>query len=176
MALINWDVVDEQTEPETWLKDFSKNFHGDSTALVKQYMEYFFRGKKSPDGGKIPISSIWEEKNVSMVLNYSIMRALNHAYRVLEPLLSKEEIEDCQLRGEATSDVRLVHGTLELVSLSGIPMKWGGGMLMLYLKFVEGIDIGDPMMSDLEEPDLEDVVEEDGTCEKQREYSHQFDS
>lgn len=163
MTVTLWLDEEKTDEHQEELKTFAQNFHGNSNAAVKQAMQYFFADKTHHLGGKIPLSQIWEEQNISMVLNYDIMRGLDHAYAVLEPLLSEEEKMESERTGEETRDVRLVYGTLKLLAQSGVAQQRAGGMLMLYLKFVEGVDIGPPRLEDLGDRDDWDDDEDDET-------------
>lgn len=127
-------------EAEARLKTFAQDFHHDLKALAKQYMEQFFKDKSLHCGGKIPRSLLYTEQNLSMVMNYDISKGVDHAYGALEPLLSPEEIRISRQTGEATRDIKLVNETLNLLARSGVPQQFAGGMLILFLRFVEGVD------------------------------------
>lgn len=127
---------------EQELKGFAKRFHSDVRSIVKTYIEQFFKDKVLHCGGKIPNYMLLSERRISMVLNYDIIRGVERAYNHLEELLTDEDKEIAKNSGEVTSDIKLVTEVLLLLSRSYIPQQFAGGMLLLYLEFVEGIDIG----------------------------------
>lgn len=129
-------------EQEKKIKIFAQEFFDDVKALAKQYMETFFKDKMLHCGGNIPRSFLFAERRVSMVLNYDIIKGVDRAYQALEKNMSKAELDASKLSGETTSDIKLVNETLKLMSRSGIPQQFAGGMMCLYLEFVEGVDIG----------------------------------
>ena len=127
-------------EQEAELKIFAQDFFDDVKALAKQYMEHFFQDKMLYCGGKIPKSFLFAERCIGMVMNYDIIRGVEHAYSALEKNLTKKEIDLAKSTGETTSDIKLVNETLNLLARSGIPQQFAGGMMCLYLEFVEGVD------------------------------------
>jgi len=54
-------------------------------------------------------------------------------------MVSPEEEANASLTGEATSDIKLVTQILNFLARSGIPQQFAGGMMILYLEFVEGV-------------------------------------
>ena len=144
------DVLDDgeeqvySPEQEVAIKVFAQDFYGDVKALAKQYMEQFFKDKMLHCGGKIPRSFLFADRRVSIVLNYDISQGVDRAYSSLESTLSEYEVEQARQTGEATSDIKLVNETLNLLARSGVPQQFAGGMMCLYLEFVEGINFGIP--------------------------------
>jgi hypothetical protein len=128
-------------EAEAQLRSFAQDFYGDVRVLTRQYMEQFFSNKMLHCGGKIPRSLLYTDTHISMVMNFDISKGVDRAYEALEPLLSPEEVALSKQTGEATSDIKLVNDTLNLLARSGIPKQFAGGMMLLYLKFVEGIEV-----------------------------------
>lgn len=134
---------DEYTlEQERVIKVFAQDFYSDVKVLARQYMEHFFQDKMLHCGGKIPKSLLFAERRFSMVLNYDIIKGVERAYRHLEPTLSTQELNSSKMSGESTNDIKLINETLNLLSRSGIPQQFAGGMMCLYLEFIEGINIG----------------------------------
>lgn len=129
-------------EQERVIKVFAQDFYSDVKALARQYMEQFFQDKMLHCGGKIPKSLLFAERRVSMVLNYDIIKGVERAYKYLEPALRIQDVESAKQTGEATDDIKLVNETLSLLARSGIPQQFAGGMMCLYLEFIEGIHIG----------------------------------
>lgn len=128
-------------EREAAMKLFAQDFFGDVKVLAKQYIEQFFNGKMHHCGGKIPKSFLFAERRVSMVLNYDISTGVQCAYKALGPTLNDRDLEIAKLSGEMTSDIKLVTEVLSLLAKSGVPQQFAGGMMMMYLEFIEGIDI-----------------------------------
>lgn len=129
-------------EQEAAMKVFAQDFFSDVKALAKQYIEQFFNGKMLHCGGKIPKSFLFAERRVSMVLNYDISTGVQRAYKALSPTLNDRDLEIAKLSGEMTSDIKLVTEVLSLLAKSGVPQQFAGGMMMMYLEFIEGVDIG----------------------------------
>lgn len=127
-------------EQEAEIKVFAQEFFGDVKALAKQYMEQFFKDKMLHCGGKIPRSFLFAERRISMVMNYDIIKGVERAYKSLEKVMPMPC--DAKQSGEATDDIKLVNETLNLLARSGIPQQFAGGMMCLYLEFIEGVDIG----------------------------------
>jgi hypothetical protein len=138
---------EEKFEPqEQELRGFAGRFQGDVRGLVRGYMEQFFKDKMLHCGGKIPANLLFAERRISLVLNYDINRGVERAYCYLEPHFKDDEFGEKKKRtdpsGEVSGDIKLVLETLNLLHRSCIPQQFAGGMLLLYLEFVEGFDIG----------------------------------
>lgn len=127
---------------EAELRGFAKRFHGDVRGLVRGYIDQFFKDKMFHCGGKIPHSLLYAERRISLVLNYDIVSGVERAYEALAGSVTQEEKELVKLKGDVTSDIKLVNETLNLLARSCIPQQFAGGMMLLYLEFVEGVDIG----------------------------------
>jgi len=106
--------------------------------LAIYYIDRFFADKKLCSGGKIPKYMLHCPKRISMVMNYDIIKGVEHAYSVLKDMVSPEEEAKAVLTGEATADIKLVTEILNFLSKSGVPQQFAGGILVLYLEFVEG--------------------------------------
>lgn len=131
-------VIYDRKQEEA-LKNFAKEFLTEVKILAKMYIEHFFKDKSLHCGGRIPRSFLLSEKRVQKVLDYDISLGVQTAYKYLEPNISRDEISNCQKTGEITSDIKLVNDILRLLAKSGIPQQFAGGMMILYLEFVEGI-------------------------------------
>lgn len=86
---------------------------------------------------KISKNILLDESHVDMVLNYDIITSVKIAYSSLKDY----EISSSCL-GDVTGDVRLVNSILRTLAESKVPQQFAGGMLLLYLKLIEGINIG----------------------------------
>lgn len=129
-------------EQENSIRIFAQNFYEDVKVLAIQYVEYFFNDKKHHSGGKIPKSLLLAERRISMVMNYDIIQGVERAYKYLEKEMTAKEIEEARQSGETTSDIKLVNSILGLLARSGVPQQFAGGMMCLYLEFIEGVNIG----------------------------------
>jgi hypothetical protein len=126
---------------EQALQIFADTFDKDVKVLAKTYIELFFRDKTLHCGGKIPKSFLLSEKRIDRVLNYDISTGVQMAYKNLEPTITQEEILDCHRNGEISRDIKMVTEVLNLLARSGVPQQFAGGMMILYLEFVEGVRI-----------------------------------
>ncbi len=139
---IESETKEYSPDQEKALKSFAKEFQVDVKVLAKQYMQQFFQDKSLHCGGKIPKSFLFSDRRISMVLNYDIIKGVERAYKYLEPGIDPQDIEDSKQTGEATDDIKLVNETLKLLAQAGIPQQFAGGMMCLYLEFIEGIHLG----------------------------------
>lgn len=122
------------------LQKFTEQFTHKVRELALDYIDKFFNDKKLCSGGKIPKYMLHCPKRISMVMNYDIAKGVNHAYRVLKEMVTPEEERRASNTGEATQDIKLVNETLNLLSRSGVPQQFAGGMMILYLEFCEGVN------------------------------------
>ena len=131
---------DLDQDQEKGLIEFSKDFQENAKLIARKYIHQFFKDKEYHLGGEIPQEELFSNISISTVLNYNIEDAADKAYVALKPLLLREQ--KILGRLEVSCDVRIVVGTLNLMSQSCIPKQFAGGLMLLYLKFVEGIKIG----------------------------------
>lgn len=124
-------------EQEKELLSFAISFFGDLKCLIKKYIECFFQDKKFFCGGKIPKNILITDRNISMVANYDIIKSVKRAYVSLEnhPISMKS-------LGEVTGDIRMVSSILSELAVASVPQQFAGGMMLLYLELIMGVDIG----------------------------------
>jgi hypothetical protein len=128
---------DFSQEQDKELLDFATNFFGDLKCLINQYLQQFFKDKDFHCGGKISKAILNTDRNISIVANYDIINGVQKAYSSLEKHpLSSESL------GEVTGDIRLVSSILQELARSSVPQQFAGGMMLLYLELIMGIDIG----------------------------------
>lgn len=133
-------LVDEREELESSdLEKFSEEFSDKVRELAVYYIDKFFEDKKLCSGGKIPRYMLHCPKRISMVMNYDIIKGVDHAYLALKYMVPPDEEARASLTGEATADIKLVTEILGFLARSGIPQQFAGGMMILYLEFVEGV-------------------------------------
>ena len=134
------DVDFESSDNKSFLKAFANDFPKDSEALVKQYMEYFFADKKLHCGGSVPKSMLLNNRRVSMVLNYDICKAADRVYKYTS---SNKDLDDGDDEKESfPNDIDLVLNALKTLQDALIPKQFIGGMICLYVEFIEGVYIG----------------------------------
>jgi hypothetical protein len=124
-------------EQELELLYFATGFMGEVKYIAKQYILSFFKDKCFCYGGSIPYSLLVSEQSLSLVINYNIINSVAKAYDSLRnhdlPLNDAKDLSE---------DIKLVLKVLNDLASSNIPQQFAGGMMLLYLKFVEGVQIG----------------------------------
>lgn len=131
------ETFESSQEQEKELLDFATGFFSDLTYLISQYIQCFFKDKSFCCGGKIPKNILTTDRNISIVANYDIINGVQRAYSSL-----KEHPSFQESLGEVTGDIRLVSSILQELAKSNIPQQFAGGMMLLYLELIVGIDIG----------------------------------
>lgn len=134
----------EERMPEIVERSTSQEFASNVKILAKRYIDSFFKDKMLHCGGKIPKSFLNSDRRISMVMNFDISKGIDTAYEALEKTMSQEELDRARNTGETTDDIKLVNESLYLMAKSGVPQQFAGGMLCLYLEFVEGVDFAVP--------------------------------
>lgn len=135
------DEYDDDFDEDEYFCDelfsFAKSFHSSSIEIAKRHIISFFKDKQLHCGGKIPMSLLLSRRRVSLVLNCDILSSLDIAYSCLEGFFEKEKLKP----GGTTKDIILVNESLSRIAEAGIPQQFAGGILLLYLEFVEGVKI-----------------------------------
>lgn len=106
----------------------------ESVAAARNHVDKFFAGRMFHCGGNIPRRMLHCPFRLDGVVNESICTAVDRAYACMGGRRRSKS-------GETDWDIRMVNETLKILSKSGIPQPFAGGMLLMYLEFVEGIDI-----------------------------------
>jgi hypothetical protein len=130
------EAADYNPDLERQLLLFATSFVGELKYIAKKYMVDFFAQQSFHQGGKIPYALLNDNSNLSMVINYDIIRGVDLAYHSLKTHDVSQDYTDSQ------EDIRLVVDILNKLSAANIPQQFAGGMILLYLKFVEGVHIG----------------------------------
>lgn len=112
-----------------------------SREFVRSCIDNFFVGKVMHCGGKIPKYILCSPKMIDMVVSTNLLDSLDIAYSCMKGMSAGDDDERFKFTGEVTDDVRLVNETLTLLSRSGIPQKYAGGLMLLYLRYVKGVKI-----------------------------------
>jgi len=133
------DVDVESSDNKRFLEAFANDFPKDSEALVKQYMEYFFADKNLHCGGSVPKSILLNHRRVSMVLDYDICKAADRVYKYTS---SNKELDDDDEKESFSNDIDLFLKALKTLQNALIPKQFLGGMICLYVEFIEGVYIG----------------------------------
>lgn len=131
------EFVELNPDVERELVSFATGFLGELKFIAKKYISGFFEREAFHQGGKIPNSLLLKDAHVSMVINYDIVKGVNSAYHYLAahdlPPNSANDVAE---------DIKLVLAILDKLAEAGIPQQFAGGMVLLYLKLVEGVEIG----------------------------------
>lgn len=136
---------EEESEVEIYSEnneafEFSKDFQKNARNMAVKYIGQFFKDKEYFKGGEIPQDELFSNTSILTVLNYNIEDAVDVAYVALKPLLKKEQ--NSIGKQEVSCDIRIVVGILKMLCVSCIPRQFAGGLMLLYLKFVEGLKVG----------------------------------
>ena len=128
------DGEDENNQKD--LLCFAQNFQSDFKHLAAHHIKLFFKNKPFYCGGKIPKNMLINCDNILTVINYDIIDSVKKSYFFL-----RNHDSATQLLGEVTGDIRLVSSILHKLSAERVPQQFAGGMLILYLKYVEGVEV-----------------------------------
>lgn len=118
----------------------SEDVFRDATELAKRYIDEFFVDKMMHCGGSIPKRFLHDPKRVKCVVNYSLSKGVTRCYAALKHTVTDAEKAACRKTGDSTRDIKLVNETLNLMARSCVPQEFAGGILMMYLEFVEGVE------------------------------------
>ncbi len=117
-----------------------KNVYKNAEVVAKKYIDQFFADKMMHCGGKIPTRYLHDPFTVNMVVNYSISQAVDEAYEMLKDTITDKEVDIANKYGDATRDIKLVRDVLSICGYAKIPKQFIGGIMIMYLRFVEGVD------------------------------------
>jgi len=109
--------------------------------FATQQILRFFSDKELHCGGKIPHSLLSNPKRVNLVINLDLDSSVKIFYDHSEKIISEYDLAKSKRTGEASWDIIIVNEVLRLLSTSGIPQQFSGGMLLIYLELVKGYDI-----------------------------------
>jgi hypothetical protein len=101
-----------------------------ATDVVKYHIDRFFKEYSLHTGGKIPKIMLYNNRRISMVLNYSMINGIDHAHKILH------ENEAVKNSDESAATIIKILG---LIAGSGVPQQFAGGMLCIYLELIEGL-------------------------------------
>lgn len=105
--------------------------------FVKECIDKFFSDKQMHCGGKIPKYMVSNDKKISMVISKSLLDCVDIAYESLREFSE----DDIKMNGDVAQDIKMVTESLSVISKAGVPQQFAGGMMLMYLKFVKGIQI-----------------------------------
>lgn len=109
--------------------------------FAKQQILKFFSDKELHCGGKIPHSLLENSKRVNLVINLDLDSSIKLFYEFSEQSISDEDLAKSKRTGEVSWDIIAVNDALRILSQSGVPQQFAGGMLLIYLELVKGHDI-----------------------------------
>lgn len=124
------DLENDLNDSENVLSYNSKEF-------LKSCIDKFFANKIMHCGGKIPKYILTDPKKISMVSSTTLIDGVKIVYDSMK----YSNFVEAKNTGDITEDIKIVNETLNLLCKSGIPQKFAGGMMLIYLKYVKGIKI-----------------------------------
>lgn len=124
--------------------DFENEFNDNEDVILNNSKEFlnscidrFFADKIMHCGGKIPKYILTDPKKISMVSSTTLIDGVKIVYDSMKD----SNFVESKNKGDITEDIKIVNETLNLLCKSGIPQKFAGGMMLIYLKYVKGIKI-----------------------------------
>jgi len=108
-----------------------------SKDFLKSCIDRFFADKIMHCGGKIPKYILTDPKKISIVSSTTLIDGLKIVYDSMKD----SNFVKAKNTGDTTEDIKMVNETLNLLGKSGVPQKFAGGMMLIYLKYVKGIKI-----------------------------------
>jgi hypothetical protein len=102
--------------------------------LARYHVEGFFKNRSLHTGGKVSKILMFNEKRISKVVNYTIIKGVDSAYNAINDSLQGED--DIRL----VIDVLREIGTWRHENGSCVPIQFRGGLLCMYLELIEGYD------------------------------------
>jgi len=141
----DYENEDEMTtvrvaEPVEEVKIEAKDVYREAEIAAKRHIDSFFADKQMHCGGAIPKRLLHDPKRVRRVVNYNISKGIRRCYHFLKNTITEEEKLAAKKTGDSTRDIKLVNETLNLLARSCVPQQFAGGILCMYLEFVEGVD------------------------------------
>jgi len=124
----DFDLEDDDSkseDPQVPEEYYSGAFVKDVEQFAREEMDRFFSKEELFCGGAIPKDMLNSQEYVTMVLNTDISHGVDAAYKVMQ----------------SESDVAVVNKILEKLSKSGVPKEFAGGILLIYLELVKGVDV-----------------------------------
>ena len=133
MALHINHFLDEEIDSHSLFTEEERNAAEQTrqVEVAKFHMLRFFADKRLHTGGQVSKAFLFKDRRLSMVMRFSIAEGVDRAYIALEELSEN-------VMGGLPGDTQLVLDTLNLLSQSGVPQKYAGGMLCVYLELIEG--------------------------------------
>jgi hypothetical protein len=97
----------------------------------------FFAKKRWWCGGPIPKSVLLTRSHINMVINLSLIRAIDIGYSAIRrsKMLARTD------KTKKNSDIRLCVSILHECERLGIPQRFIGGLFLLYLKLCEKAEL-----------------------------------
>ncbi len=135
------ECVDEEENFDGECEDFDSNVLTDIFARTTYYVDSFFQDKCMHCGGAVPKHLLHNPKRMSKVVNTTISESVDQAYNALEKTIDPEELKKAEQFGNVTDDIKLVNETFNMLANFKIPKCFAGGIMLMYLEFVIGIDI-----------------------------------
>lgn len=134
-------VIDEDDDLDDNKEEIkAKELYKKAEIVAKKYVDCFFADKMMHCGGKIPNRLLHDPLKINNIINYNICRAVKMAYKMMKKTITQEEIQLANKMGDSTKDIKLVNEILRMCAVAKIPKQFAGGILIMYLQYVEGIE------------------------------------
>lgn len=112
----------------------------DARAIVSGCIKNFFAYKSGPDGGPLPPRELGSEASVRTVM---LTPFDDDTFELIhERCLPSVPRQDWYRETTVSWGVHVLLGLLDEMKSLGIPKEFQPGMLLLYFKFCNGVDIG----------------------------------
>lgn len=139
--LLELDIEEEVDDYENFEEEENGNFDGifaaDLREHAKNHLVLFFKDREMHCGGFLSRKKLLHPRNVSLVMNTSIIDSTKMIYGLLE---GKNQFQERDVLDKTiTEDVKLVMEIFRNCYQLGIPKQFAGGILMLYFQYCEGI-------------------------------------
>jgi len=133
------DVEDFELEQEPQIEICVEEVVEGILSLAKDSIKKFFNEREMYCGGKVPDRLLLTEKNISLVANTTLESGVALAYEAIEKSGNYNSEASDSLVPE---DVKLVISNIKACAKLRIPQRYIPGIMLLNLKFCEGLQVG----------------------------------
>ena len=117
------------------------NFVQDVKNLVVENIDRFFDGREMHCGGPISKKVLHSPPYITRVLNTDISNGVDAAYEAMGFPPQTVDKFNPEQRKQFDKAQMMVSQTLITLSKSGVPKEYAGGVLLMYLEIVKGVDM-----------------------------------
>lgn len=128
--------IEKTYKPEEYWGDFFKDVEN----LVVEKIDLFFCHQEMHCGGPISKKILHSPPYITRVLNTDISNGVDAAYEALGFPDLAEDFDPKQKKRFDEAQA-MVSRTLTNLAKSGVPKEYAGGVLLMYLELVKGVDM-----------------------------------